>query len=244
MKKFLFVAGCARSGTSALVQLLAGSPKVVLGMERFGHLVSPDNFSLTPEHFTKERFLRLEKEDTFYEDLYEFHKFDADLNDKLDTCEWIGDKRPDLYESYDQLFDTFPNAKLIFIYRDIIDVASSYHGRIKEGKNWPASKNFQSAVKEWNRSLFLTREAINKGYDIHVVDYNTIFCSNTDLSPLFKILDIDIDNELSEHIKNIRDRSNTLATKRKILISDDEIEYINANAKSFLINDLKNKVFK
>ena len=107
MKKNLFIAGCARSGTSALVQLLTGSPKIVLGMERYGHLVQPDNFRLSPAHFIKERFLTLERDDTFYDNLLDFHKFDPNFVEKIDECEWIGDKRPDLYESYDQLFEAF-----------------------------------------------------------------------------------------------------------------------------------------
>lgn len=239
MKKNLFVAGCARSGTSALVQLLTGSSKIVLGMERYGHLVQPDNFKLTPEHFTKERFLTLESGDTFYDDVLDFHKFDPKIIEKLDTCEWIGDKRPDLYESYDQLFENFPEAKVIFIYRDITEVASSYHGRIQEGKNWPATKNFESAVREWNRSLFLTREAIKKGYDITVVDYDSIFCSEKDITDIFKMLSINVENSLKEHIEKIRFRSKQLSDSRKMLLSADELEYIDKNAKSFLIDDLK-----
>lgn len=243
MKKYLFVAGCARSGTSALVQLLSGSPKIALGMERFGHLVNPNDFSLTPEHFTKARFLKLEEGDTFYDDVLDFHKFDPDLINKLDTSEWVGDKRPDLYESYDQLFESFPNAKVIFIYRSIAEVASSFHGRIQEGKNWPATKNFESAVREWNRSLYLTREALNKGYDIAVVDYDSIFLGDLDLTPLFSFLNVEINEGLERHIQKIRKRSKELSEKRTLLLSDDEIEYIERNAKTFLVEQLGNKLF-
>ena len=238
MKKNLFIAGCARSGTSALVQLLTGSSRIVLGMERYGHLVQANNFKLTPEHFTKERFLTLESGDTFYDNVLDFHKFDPNIVDKLDTCEWIGDKRHDLYEVYDQLFGAFPDAKVIFIYRNISEVASSFHGRIQEGKNWPASKNFESAVREWNRSLFLTKEAIKKGYDISVVEYNTLFCSSRDLSPLFNLLDIEVNAEVKERITSIRKRSEVLKQERKQLLSENEMQFIKDNAKTFLIEDL------
>lgn len=245
MRKYLFVAGCARSGTSALVQLLVGSPQVVIGMERFGHLVNPSCFTLSPEHFTKDRFLNIKDGDTFYDDFFGFHKFDPNIENKLDKCDWIGDKRPDLYESYDHLFERFPDAKVIFIHRSIEEVASSYHGRIDEGKNWPASKNFESAVREWNRSLFLTREAISKGYDINVVDYDTVFCGEKNLQPLFTILNIVIDEELDLHIKKIRGRSKQLADQRKQLLSEKEILYLKDNAKQFLIDDVKlSRVFR
>lgn len=241
MKEKLFIAGCARSGTSALVHLLAGSPEILIGSERYGHLVNPKNFKLTNAHFMKERFYNLEPEDTFYENLLDFHKFDKNFATKYEHAKWIGDKRPDLYESYDQIFSEFPNAKMIFIYRDINEVASSYQGRIQEGKNWPASKNFEAAVKEWNRSIYLTKLALEKGYDINVVDYHSIFSTDLDLSDLFNLFDVKIDEELKCHIRSIRKRSNDLSKTRKLLLSESELEYIKANAKLFLLDDIKSK---
>lgn len=43
MKNKLFIAGCARSGTSALAQLIGSHSKVVLGMERFGCFYNKKN---------------------------------------------------------------------------------------------------------------------------------------------------------------------------------------------------------
>lgn len=240
-KNFLFVAGCARSGTSALVQLLSGSKKILLGMERFGHLVGPNSFSLNKSHFEKERFYELHEGDTFYKDLGSFHGFDSRFFSKYDEAKWIGDKRPDLYEAYDQLFASFPGCKVIFIYRDLIEVASSYHGRVLEGKNWPASKDFKAAVREWNRSLFMTREAIAKGYDVHVVYYKDVFCSDKDLSPIFNLLGVNVDDDVKRQISMIKKRSQQLSEERKMLLSEEELAYIQENSKPFLINDMLNR---
>ncbi|WP_394200828.1 sulfotransferase family protein [Shewanella waksmanii] len=241
MKKNLFIAGCARSGTSALVQLLSGSEDIVLGMERYGHLVKKNDFKLTKEHFVKERFFDLREEDTFYSDFFAFHRFSPNIEAKFDSCKWVGDKRPDLYEVYDELFEAFPESKVIFIYRDIVEVASSYQERVKDGKNWPASKDFMAAVREWNRSLYLTREAIAKGYDINVVEYSSIFNSKKDLNPLFEILNIDIDKNLERHIANIRGRATQLVEERKMSLSESELDYISKNSKSFLIDNIVEK---
>ncbi|HND14369.1 MAG TPA: hypothetical protein PLN78_05270, partial [Pseudomonadales bacterium] len=106
MKKFIFVAGCARSGTGALAQLLSASDDIVMGMERFGHLESKGSFSLTPNHFEKERFFDVRDGDTFYGNFDEFHRHDKRIREKFDSCIYIGDKRPDLYECYDEIFQT------------------------------------------------------------------------------------------------------------------------------------------
>ncbi|WP_282177113.1 sulfotransferase family protein [Vibrio nereis] len=242
MKNYLFVAGCARSGTSALAQLLSGSQDIVIGMERYGHLVQPDDFRLNESHFTKERFFEMKDGDTFYEDFDKFHKFDANLEKKFDDCKWIGDKRPDLYESYDQLFKAFPSCTLIFIYRNLEDVASSYQARIKKGENWPASKDFKAAVREWNRSLYLTREALKKGYNIKVVDYDSIFCSDKKIDPIFNCLGLNMDEGIDQKVREIRERSSQLVTERKSYLSKVELDYIENNAKKFLINDLGAKL--
>mgnify|MGYP000323574931 CR=1 FL=1 len=238
MKTHLFIAGCPRSGTSALVQLLSRSKKVVMGMERYGHLVGKSNFTLTPAHFEKERFFTMEEGDTFYKDVLDFHKFSPDMYEKYDNCTIVGDKRPNLYESYDELFEHFPDAKVLFIYRDIERVASSYAARVQEGKSWPITKDFKSAVIEWNQSLYFTREALKKGYDIKVVDYDTLFISGDDLQNLFKYLDLQNDEDLHKGLLDIRMRSKQLIQERKMLLTNDELEFVKDNAKQFLIDDI------
>jgi hypothetical protein len=237
-KKFLFVAGCARSGTSAIVQLLSGSKEILLGMERYGHLVRPQAFHLKKKHFTKERFYSLEEEDTFYSSLRDFHKFDPHFFEKYESSKWIGDKRPDLYEVYDDLFENFPDAKVLFIYREIEAVASSFHGRVAEGNNWPASKNFARAVVEWNRSLFLSREAIRKGHDIVVLEYDELFSGKMDARDIFNYLDVEITSEVEIRIEQIIDRSRQLQSARRMLLSDDELNYVEKNAKKFLVDEI------
>lgn len=245
MKKFLFIAGCARSGTSAFAQLLSGSKDVVMGMERFGHLESKENFSLTPGHFSKERFLRIEEGDTFYNNFEKYHSYDKLIDEKLDCCLYVGDKRPDLYEVYDDIFRNFPGATVFFIYRDIVEVASSYQGRAMEKKNWPANKDFRAAVKEWNRSLFLTREAIENGYNIKCVDYESVFINPRNINVIFETLGLNYGEDEREKLFNIMARSKQLQRERGSLLSEEEKKYVKDHAKMFLLDDMeRNNILK
>ena len=238
MKDFLFISGCPRSGTSALVHLLSGSTSVLLGMERYGHLTNKDNFRLNKGHFEKERFFNVAEGDTFYDDFDKFHGYDPLMREKFDDCKIIGDKRPDLYEAYDNLFSAFPETKVLFIYRDIIEVASSYQARVVLGDAWPKNKNFLQAINDWNRSLFLTREAANKGYNIKTVEYSDVFIHNKDLSPLFSYLNIEYCDNLQKNVKNINARSLQLQKQRKSFLSSKEEQYVEKCAKTSLISDM------
>ncbi len=238
MMDFLFISGCPRSGTSALVHLLSGSTDVLLGMERYGHLTTKDNFLLNKSHFEKQRFFKVTEGDTFYDDFDKFHAFDPLIHEKFDNCKIVGDKRPDLYESYDKLFSAFPETKVLFIYRDIIEVASSYQARVILGDTWPKSKNFSQAVNDWNRALFLTREAARKDYNIKTVEFSDIFTHNKDLSPLFSYLNIEYCDNLQKKVKHINARSIQLQKQRKCFLSSKEEQYVAKRAKTSLLNDM------
>jgi len=218
MKKYLFIAGCARSGTSALAQLLGNHSKIVMGMERYGHLVNKDDFKLTPKHFEPERFLKIEPDDTFYNDFKKFHEWDERIEKKLKekSYTYIGDKRPEFYLVYDELFETFPNAKVVFIFRNLYEVASSWNKRAEEGQNWPAHKNFQKAVYAWNDSLRKTLEALEK-YPENIVclRYEDIFIKGVDLKPLYDWLGLEVDEFTQKKYENTLIISRKLQENRK-----------------------------
>lgn len=236
MKKYLFIAGCARSGTSALAQLIGSHKEIVMGMERFGHLSLKNNFKLTKELFEAERFLNIHDDDTFYTDFKKFHAWDKDINIKVKNYDlkYIGDKRPELYTVYDELFQNFPEAKIIFIYRNVYEVAASWNKRAESKENWPASKDFKQAVYNWNNSLNLTIEALDK-YQNNIVclRYEDIFLNEMDLKPLYKWLDLEMDNATLEKYKNILFNSKRLQKEREnFQLSEEQVNFCK-NAASF-----------
>ena len=92
--KYLFVAGCPRSGTTALVKLLNSHYQIILGMERFKYVKK----KITPNHFTKTNFLALDKQETnifgkHWDNFYE----EIDRKFQNNKVEIIGDKYPQYY---------------------------------------------------------------------------------------------------------------------------------------------------
>jgi hypothetical protein len=232
-KQHLFIAGCPRSGTSPLTRLLASNREVILGMERYANLLSVGNFKLTPEHFGEKRFFEVEVGDTFYSDFDEFHQLMPGLVDRYETAKVIGDKKPSLYKVYDEIFETFPEAKILFIYRDVYSVASSFQARV-DNKSWSKAKDAFLAVNDWNQSLFLTREAIKQGRNIRCVDYESVFLSNKSLKPMFDFIGVAYNRRVKKALKKIRLRSLALGTKRELLLTTEHRQYIDDNAKFFM----------
>lgn len=229
--KYLFIAGCARSGTSALAQLVGSHRKIVMGMERFGHLVAKSHFSLTPGHFERSRFLAIEADDTFYSDFDAFHSWDPHIREKFDGAVYIGDKRPGLCAVYDELFSAFPGATVIFIYRNVCDVAASWNKRAEDGENWPASLDFQKAVHAWNQSMSATAAALAEGMNILPVSYEEIFISGQSPGPLFTRLGLEFDETARAMYRNqLQNSARLIELREAFRLSDEQRSFVNEAA--------------
>ncbi len=238
-KRFLFICGCARSGTTAFTHLFTAHRRIVLGMERYGRLARPDNFALSPAHFDKQRFLNVQPGDTFYDDFESFHRFDTQIEEKYSDCIYTGDKCPDLYLAYDQLFAAFPECTVFFIYRDLIDVASSYQARCEAGRNWPSHRNYQAAISDWNRSLRLTLKAIESGYRVLPVGYLDVFSSEHPLDTIFAALNIDMPPNVHKRISGLRRRAGELDDIRKSYLNAAQIEEVRQSMDAAALAKLK-----
>lgn len=239
-KAYLFVCGCPRSGTTVLTRLLSSHERVALGIERFGHLIEPEQFQLTPALFEKQRFFDLHQGDTFYASLDEIGggKYYPELEEKYDHCRYIGDKRPELYRVYPQLFSAFPNANVFFIFRNIMDVAQSYKVRALKG-TWPATKSVEAAVSEWNESLRLTLKALEI-HTIHCIQYEPFFSGDdADISPLIQALGLEDPARPQSFFDNrLKLRARDLETERGALLSSAEKHYIAREADFNAYRDL------
>jgi hypothetical protein len=240
-KKFLFVAGCPRSGTSALARLLSFSKDIVIGMERFGHLETKGDFLLTKSHFSERRFFDLQPGDTFYDDFESMHGFDPEIRKKYRDCVYIGDKRPELYEYYDDLFSVFPSAVVYFIYRDVKEVASSYRGRALKGVHWPKTKDVKSAVRDWNRSMWRTSNGIEKGFNIKCLNYESIFKAGADVSQVFTEIGLEYTREIHTKVQKLQAEAEALHAVRETLLREEDFSYIERHAKIHLVSKLNNQ---
>tara|TARA_R110002072_G_scaffold19117_3_gene71361 strand:+ start:131 stop:907 length:777 start_codon:yes stop_codon:yes gene_type:complete len=227
--QFLFVVGCPRSGTTAMGMFLAEDSKVAMGIERYGHRMFFGNFTITPELFEKERFMTIEDGDTFY-DSFDFSKNAyAGIEEKLDNALWVGDKIPKLYETLEDLFDTFPdNTKVIFIFRNIFDVCASYNKRLNDPQdNWKYGT--AAAIKDWNNSIAAYKRSKHKDKIIPIV-FEEFFHDEEKYLKLCEILDIPVNDETAERVQRFVSRNAQLEEGRNRALSERDVFQITTDA--------------
>ncbi len=240
--RYLFVGGCARSGTSALTNLLSTHNDIILGMERYNKLCVSHKFSLNKEHFTKKRFFKVKEGDTFYNDFLYF-KMHENIADKWDNAKYIGIKYTQVDKVLNIINDVFGDVKFIYIYRNIFDVAESWNRRAIEAENnWTPDNNYKKAVIRWNESLSLVNEYIENGYRKNIICLNfyDLFYTDKSIKNIFHFLNLKINQKVIDQIKYLRSVSNYKKSKKGKL-TQLEIEYIKNNANIDLFEHFNKK---
>jgi hypothetical protein len=224
MKRYLFICGCARSGTSPLVWLLDSHRHIAIGMERYlRRVLSGDG--LTPELFEKDRFFSVEKGDTFYQSL-EFRKslYDS-LRKKWQSSLVVGDKIPKLYTQYERIFESFPDARVIFISRNLIDVANSYKRRAEDPSDdlWPQTRGVLAAIDDWNTANSLTLAAMTRyPGKIYIVSHESLFLERKGLEELFGFVGVEPGKSVLTHFERNQSKSAKVSARRTELLSESE----------------------
>ncbi len=170
-----FVCGCPRSGTTALAAILNEHPQLCIGVERYKHIaMGPRGAQFLPDLFTPERFVDIRPEDTNIvgHNRRLKKKFESKYEIKV-----IGEKTPRLYTRLPFLKANFPDAKLIFIFRDPYEVALSWERRAENtADNWPAANGRNQAVVEWVKSIDIVAKALPEWPDaVTIIDYARFF---------------------------------------------------------------------
>lgn len=238
--RYLFVCGCPRSGTTALMHLLNAHRSIALGVERYKKFAKEENINKLDKHvFEKDFFLDIKPGqtnlnpshkswDTKWKRVYDsmVPKFSRD--DLL-----IGDKYPHYYMFYDQINQTFDAPKWIFILRDVRDVAMSYNSRAADRKDrWNSDRNYIAAVEDWNISIEKTLEYLASGRDnLFVCEYASLFSYSPDyLAAMLKFLEVALYPDLSNYYRNMtKDWQQRLLKQKKLPIEQEK--YVAANAR-------------
>jgi len=185
----LFICGCPRSGTTAIWELLSTHPSIAIGLERYHCRI--EEFSLSYEDFELPRFFDLQPGDTFYDDLA-FTPYYAELRPRFEQTTHRGDKIPKLYERFDPLFHTFPDARVVVMFRNLIDVALSYSRRARDPQDpWLPAHTVRSAIRDWNVSLEQTLRFVWRRENVLCVDYETFFVAGQGLERLAEFLGLE-----------------------------------------------------
>lgn len=144
----LFVAGCQRSGTTALLDFLNRDPRIALGRERFKFVTG----EISPASFAPEHFLSPMASETNFLSGAEFD--DARSKFEAGTLRYLGDKTPRYGMVLARLLKVFEHGKVLFLHRDLLRVAASFNARAANPKDrWPRENDYRQAVKTWSKNL-------------------------------------------------------------------------------------------
>jgi hypothetical protein len=225
-KLYIFICGAPRSGTTACEQLLNTVDKIAVLGERYSGILAKKQ-PYTRDLFTKERMATFKAGDSFWNPL-ENKKLHDLFVEKYDGCKYVGDKIPTMYEHYDLISKNFEQAVVIFMSRNILDVAASYNRRARDvgDKLWSRDQDFTVALRDWNRSHDTTVAAAQAYANITFigVDYETIFFDETAITRLLKLLDLSPSEYRIDHdqAKTIFERARRIERERKDELSSFE----------------------
>ncbi len=147
-QRHLFIAGCPRSGTSALAFLLNEHPHVALGFERFKRVRA----QLDPFHFSAAQFFSPVLAETDIRGELLYRRLRARWEGG--SVAVVGDKVPLYTRVLPQLLARFPHARVAVLVRDPLAVARSFKRRAEDPEDWwPAENDHRLAVRMWNEAL-------------------------------------------------------------------------------------------
>lgn len=234
-KKYLFISGCDRSGTTAVVRLLNIHPDICLGMERYKGLInSKDKLkTLNVSRFEKKNFFNIKDEETNIQWDY----FYSALDKKYISSRYVGDKVPRYFQVYDHLNLEFKMAKHIFLVRDPVEVASSWKVRAADSKdvNWISSNDVSRSIEVWNSSLKIAYKKMKSGdLNIMFVSYSDLFSGNElTLASILDFLGLPASKIISLKFKEITSSWSERAGKDTAL-TELEVEFVHRNANTDL----------
>jgi len=210
-----------------------------MGEERYINKVDGNFIELTPELFEKDRFFNLQPGDTHFPDLTTAGagRYYADLKPRYHKCEWLGDKVPVLYKNYDGLFYRFPMVHVVYVLRDIYEIAESFETRLADpDDNW--DHDYKDAVAKWNESLKETLKFKKQGHKIYCIDYRALFYEAYDLEQLFIPLGLSTFPELYTFYRNEKIFAQRLISRRKPLLNAEQRRFIEKEARFDLYSEL------
>ena len=229
-RQLLFICGCPRSGTTATRTLLNTHPQVCIGMERYSSLAAAGK-RFEASLFKKERFLSLQPSDTFYSQA-EFDSFHTGSRDKFDNAVYVGDKIPTLYKRMNDVFALTPTPVVVFLLRDLRNVAESYNQRARNPRDpyWSKRRDAFAAIRDWNESLRCAAHVLNghNRQQLIVLKYETFLASTAAMRGLLARLGLPIDcmtecmEEIATHFDRLTKTRNTdreLTDRQKQAIS-------------------------
>ena len=220
--RYLFVAGCPRSGTTALATLLNHDPRFLLGQERYRRV----RRTLEPYHFSEEIFFNPTTRETSWAMPWRgervwpgtFAEY-QELRERWrgGGVEVVGDKAPYYTREFDRLSGVFPGARFVVLVRALEEVARSYQRRAEDPvDHWPAENGPLLAVKDWNAALEAARAFSAQAPDgLLLISYDRFFFGAPgELDRLYGFVGLDVSPAVPPGPRGRRDRGPPAARRR------------------------------
>lgn len=223
IERFAFVAGCSRSGTTSLVRLLNSHPAVAIGMERYKHAFDelwPHQFNVGL--FSQQRFFDFRATDTNVtpDSDNRWSRFYERLGQKLEAgvVTVMGDKVPARLGVLETISRNFPECRIIFIFRDLQEVARSYGRRAQDPNDtdWPSWRSAEFAVRDWHRGFRAMDAHIARHGQCHVfvVRYEDLFGDDRPLvKALFSFLSLQPSQSVWDYYAEQQNDARTIRTR-------------------------------
>jgi Sulfotransferase family len=227
---FCFVLGCQRSGTTALTRLLQAHDNIVIGMERYKALLTDPatRGEFGPALFEAERFLDFRPGDTNITpdtERFEGHYRRAAERFRKGEVRYVGDKvfpNPWIAEAIEE---RFPSPKVIFIYRDLLRVASSFMVRANNPNDPSWTATHEQALYRWTRAFEVADDVIERlgPENVFAVPYERLFSDDRYLfRALFDFLGLPIERKLVGYFKQATSNWDTIEAKPLTLDAEQQ----------------------
>lgn len=250
-KRFICIAGCPRSGTTALATIIGWADSCFIGQERFNLLFNrtPDRF--VPDLFTPDRIRDFQPFDCGYRQFSELPVYSSPsanpgMLEGLDKAEVFGDKLISLHRNFG-IFDTAAWRKedvtVVYIIRDAVEVAASYQKRF-ENSNDAWSEDYAAGIATWSSSIIKLHSYLNSrpaegSVKYILIEYSSLFqndpssflkrCEN-----LFEVIGLNFGEGQRQgleklhrstiHVANTRVINQEMRSHAKQLITEDVLE--------------------
>ncbi|MGB0953862.1 MAG: sulfotransferase family protein [Planctomycetota bacterium] len=244
-KRYAFICGVSRSGTTAMADLLRADPRIAMGRERYAFVLSSGQ-PYEPSLFEKDRFcLDHRPEDSHHRRAQPYY---AELHERFDACTVVGDKLPNLFEGYERVLDHFPGCKVIYMLRNVFHVAQSFQGRhdkaMEQNRDperpnspWPEWRDWKRGVEEWNRSLEETVQRAEQ-HHFHIFPYERMFAEDALLDELCTYLGVPVHAAVREAWNQAKVVREELETQRHMHFTSEQMEWIMRHARFDLYQQL------
>lgn len=229
--RICFVTGVGRSGTTAMVDLLNAHPQICLGMERYKFKYLRAG-AFDAGDFAPERFFDFRAGDTNllpktqgrWRGVYE------GLAEKYATAQLVGDKIPHLFARFEAAGAVFPQARWIYMLRDIDAVAASWNARARNpGDAWPGANDYRVAVQVWNDAN--AQVAQLPPARVKIIRYETFFSdARAERRALLAFLDLRADPRFTAAAKASCRRYAEILRRRTPALTPEERAHLAATA--------------